>query len=110
MVVGSLGDGGRTIGRLETEHGFDVGNLDLVFIDHDKDAYQADLERILDRRWLHRGSIVVADNVMYPGAPAYHSYMTSHEGESWRTTEHDAHVEYQAHLRDLVLESEYLRD
>jgi catechol O-methyltransferase len=108
VVVGSLGDGGRTIARLEAEHGFAPGSLDFVFVDHDKAAYLPDLERILAHGWLHPGSLVVADNVRIPGAPQYRAYMKANEGRSWRTVEHDAHVEYQTLLKDLVLESEYL--
>ena len=107
-VVGSLGDGGETIARLRREHGFGEGSLDLVFIDHDKKQYMPDLERIVAGGWLHAGSIVVADNVKFPGAPRYREYMREHEGGAWRTTEHDTHVEYQSLLKDLVLESEYL--
>jgi catechol O-methyltransferase len=108
VVVGSLGDGGETIARLEAEHGFARGSLDFVFVDHDKDAYLPDLERMLERGWLHAGSLVVADNVKFPGAPKYRAYMKAHEGSTWRTVEHEAHVEYQTLIRDLVLESEYL--
>jgi catechol O-methyltransferase len=108
VVVGSLGDGGSTLARLEAEHGFTKGSLDFLFIDHDKAAYLPDLERILERGWLHPGSLVVADNVKIPGAPKYRAYMKDHEGSTWRTIEHDAHVEYQTLIRDLVLESEYL--
>jgi catechol O-methyltransferase len=108
VVVGTLGDGGQTIARLEAEHGFAKGSLDFVFIDHDKAAYLADLERILARGWLRPGSIVVADNVKVPGAPKYRAYMKANEGSTWRTVEHGAHVEYQTLLEDLVLESEYL--
>jgi catechol O-methyltransferase len=108
VVVGTLGDGGSTIERLESEHGFGEGTVDFVFVDHDKAAYLPDLERILRERWLHPGSIVVADNVKVPGAPAYRAYMRAAEGKTWRTIEHDAHVEYQTLLKDLVLESEYL--
>jgi catechol O-methyltransferase len=108
VVVGTLGDGGRTISALESEHGFDEGSLDFVFLDHDKDAYLPDLERILERRWLHPGARVVADNVKFPGVPAYREYMREREGSDWRTTEHEAHLEYQTMIKDLVLESEYL--
>ena len=108
VVVGTLGDGGDTLRRLWEEHGFDQGSVDLVFIDHDKDAYLPDLERLLEEGWLHPGSVVVADNVLFPGAPAYRSYLSDHEGSLWRTIEHPAHVEYQSLIRDLVLESEYL--
>ena len=108
VVVGTLGDDGATIARLEAEHGFTPGSLDFVFVDHDKAAYLPDLERILARGWLHAGSLVVADNVKVPGAPKYRAYMQQHEGSTWRTVEHDTHVEYQTLIKDLVLESEYL--
>lgn len=106
-VVGTLGDGGRTLDALTNEHGFDCGKLDFVFIDHDKQAYLADLQHIVNRGWLHPGSIVVADNVKWPGTPAYHAYMKRHQGTRWNTIEHQAHVEYRQ-LPDLLLESEYL--
>ena len=108
VVVGTLGDGGSTIERLRTEHGFGEGTVDFVFVDHDKAAYLPDLERILGERWLHPGSIVVADNVRFPGAPEYRAYLEAQQGKTWHTIEHDTHVEYQSLLKDLVLESEYL--
>jgi catechol O-methyltransferase len=108
VVVGTLGDGGTTMDALEAEHGFGSGAVDFVFVDHAKDAYLPDLERLLARRWLHPGSVVVADNVKFPGAPQYRAHMSEQEGRTWRTVEHEAHVEYQTLIKDLVLESEYL--
>jgi catechol O-methyltransferase len=108
VLVGSLGDGGATIERLRAEHGFGEGVLDFVFVDHDKAAYLADVERIVAQRWLHRGSIVVADNMRFPGAPDYLDYLRTQESAAWRTVEHSTHVEYQSLLRDRVTESEYL--
>jgi catechol O-methyltransferase len=107
VIVGTLGDGGKTLDALDQQHGFTPGSLDFVFIDHAKKAYLPDLELILDRGWLRPGAIVVADNVKIPGAPAYRDYMRTQEGGRWRTTEHETHVEYQSLLKDLVLESEY---
>jgi len=107
-VVGTIGDGGRTLDALANEHGFGAGTLDVLFIDHDKSAYLSDLQSILDRGWLHTGSIAVADNVRIPGAPKYREYMRQQQGTLWDTTEHRAHVEYQSLLSDLVLESQYL--
>jgi catechol O-methyltransferase len=107
VVVGHLGDGGSTLNRLQAEHGFAKRSIDFVFIDHDKAAYLPDLQRILSQSWLHPGSVVVADNVKFPGAPEYRAYMKKQEGRSWYTTEHKAHVEYQSWIKDLVLESEY---
>jgi catechol O-methyltransferase len=107
VVVGSIGDGGATLERLQDECGFAPGSLDFVFLDHAKEAYLPDLELILERGWLHPGSIVVADNVKLPGAPEYRAYMRAQEGRIWRTIEHQTHAEYQTLLKDVVLESEY---
>ncbi len=106
-VVGTIGDGGRTLDAL-AGHGFNAGDLDLLFIDHDKSSYLPDLQSILDRGWLRRGSIVVADNVRIPGAPKYREYMKQQQGKLWDTVEHKTHAEYQTLVADLVLESEYL--
>jgi catechol O-methyltransferase len=108
VIVGSLGDDGRTMATLEAEHGLGDGTLDFVFIDHDKRVYLADLERIVSQGWLHPGSVVVADNVKFPGAPKYRAHMSAQEGEQWRTIEHATHAEYQSLIKDLVLESTYL--
>ena len=107
-VVGTIGDDGRTLDALATDHGFTSGTLDFVFLDHDKDVYLDDLTSILDRGWLHKGSIVVADNVKVPGAPKYRAYMREQQGKSWNTVEHKTHLEYQSMASDLVLESDYL--
>jgi hypothetical protein len=98
----------RLAAAMAHEHGFATGTLDFVFIDHDKKAYLDDLQSILDRGWLHRGSIVVADNVKVPGAPKYRAYMREQQGRSFETVEHKTHLEYQTLVPDLVLESEYL--
>ncbi|MDQ3621432.1 MAG: class I SAM-dependent methyltransferase, partial [Verrucomicrobiota bacterium] len=108
VVHGTIGDGGGTVAVLESEHGFAPKSIDFVFMDHAKEAYLPDLKRILGAGWLHAGSVVVADNVKFPGAPDYREFMREHEGHDWRTTEHEAHVEYQTLIKDLVLESEYL--
>jgi catechol O-methyltransferase len=107
-VVGTIGDGGRTLDALAGEHGFASGALDFAFLDHDKDAYLDDLMSILDRGWLRPGAVVVADNVRIPGAPKYREYMRQHQGKRWNTVEHKTHLEYQSLVADLVLESEYL--
>jgi len=108
VVHGILGDNGQTVARLKAEHSFGEGNVDLVFLDHDKDVYLSDLQIILGAGWLHAGSIVVADNVKIPGAPEYRAYMKEGEGRRWRTAEHVTHLEYQSLVKDLVLESELI--
>ena len=98
----------RTLDALADEHGFGAGKLDLLFVDHDKSAYLPDLQSILDRGWLHQGSIVVADNVLIPGSPKYREFMRQQQGKLFDTVEHKTHVEYQTMAPDLVFESEYL--
>jgi catechol O-methyltransferase len=105
-VVGTLGDGGQTARKLREEHGLGAGSLDFVFVDHDKDAYLPDLKLILREGWLRPGALVVADNVKFPGAPEYRAFMKENEGKTWRTNEHETHVEYQSMIKDLVLVSE----
>lgn len=109
FVVGDLGDDGKTAALLRDEHDVHPGSLDLVFIDHAKDAYVPDLQRILAAGWLHTGSVVIADNVGFPGAPEYRAYMEAAEGKRFQTRVHETSVEYQSVLRDLVLESTMLR-
>lgn len=106
-VVGAIGDGGRTLDAL-ADHGFSTATLDFMFIDHDKNAYLADLQSVLDRGWLRCGAIVVADNMKIPGAPDYLAYMRAEQGTRWNTVEHKTHTEYQTLLRDVVLESKFL--
>ena len=87
-VVGTIGDGGHTLDALANEHGFAAGKLDFLFIDHDKAAYLPDLQSILDRGWLHPGSIVVADNILIPGSPRYREYINQQQGRLFNTVEH----------------------
>ncbi len=108
FVDGTLGDGGKTLAHLATACGLIAGAVDLVFLDHDKDVYLSDLQLLLAQGWLHPGSVVVADNVGFPGAPAYRAYMTAEEGKRWQTRTHETHVEYQSVIKDLVLESTLL--
>ena len=82
------GDGGHTLDALANEHGFAAGKLDFLFIDHDKGAYLPDLQSILDRGWLHPGSIVVAGNILIPGSPRYREYINQQQGRLFNTVEH----------------------
>ena len=107
IVEGILGDGGKTADVLEAKHGFRRGSVDFVFVDHAKEAYLPDLKLIIQRGWLHSGSVVVADNIKFPGAPEYHNYMVEQEGKQWQTKAHKSFVEYQHMIPDLVLESVY---
>jgi catechol O-methyltransferase len=104
-VVGTVGDGGHALQTLADDHGVGDSDIDFVLLDHDKDAYLPDLQRLLDRRWLRPRTVVVANNVEFPGSPTYREFMRDHQGLSWQTIEHKTHGEYGAVLPNLVLES-----
>ena len=48
-----------------------LGRADLVFLDHCKECYAPDLERMEAAGLVAKGTLVVADNVVFPGAPGY---------------------------------------
>lgn len=50
-------------------------HVDLFFIDHLKSLYLHDLKLIEELGLLKSGSVIVADNVIYPGAPDYLAYI-----------------------------------
>ncbi len=79
-----------------------------MFIDHAKDAYLPDLQRLVDGQFLRPGSVVVADNVRFPGAPEYRAFMEAEEGRTWRSRAHHTYAEYQSMVPDIVLESTLL--
>ena len=105
VIDGTIGDGGKTLSVLRDQHGFSPQCLDIVFLDHAKEAYLPDLQTILNSQWLHSGSVVVADNVKFPGAPEYKAYMDQEQEKTWKTTAHDTYAEYQSVITDIVLES-----
>ena len=56
--------------------------FDFVFLDHDKDCYLKDLKTLETNGMLAPNCIIVADNVVFPGAPGYLEYVTDTEGKS----------------------------
>lgn len=71
-------------------------SLDLVFIDHEKSLYLADLQQIIAKNLLHSGSTVVADNVLSFDCPLsdYLSYVQDTSGLFSSSVTHRDCVEY----------------
>lgn len=82
------------------------GSVDLVFIDHWKDRYLPDLRNLEASGLLHVGSTIVADNIIYPGAPDYLAYVTT--SPRYRTVVHDTLLEYSKDRKDAVTVSTVL--
>lgn len=75
VVVGPAVD---SIKRLHAES--KLVAIDFLFLDHVEDLYVADLELCLSLSLLNPGSVVVADNILVPGAPDYLAYIHRHIG------------------------------
>lgn len=59
-------------GELNPVRGF----YDFVFMDHDKSSYLKDLLLLEERGLVGRGTVLAADNVVFPGAPDYVARVT----------------------------------
>ena len=68
-------------------------NVDLFFIDHVKWAYLRDLKLIESLNYLRKGSVLVADNVIFPGAPDYLKHIRQND-KTYKSTFHPSTVEY----------------
>lgn len=51
--------------------------VDLMFLDHDKPLYKSDLKLCESLGLVTPGSVIAADNVIYPGSPVYLEYVRS---------------------------------
>ena len=55
----------------------DVKKVEFLFIDHYKPAYLTDLKLCEHHGMIQPGSVITADNVLYPGNPPYLEYVRS---------------------------------
>ncbi|KAG4255901.1 hypothetical protein FPRO04_11506 [Fusarium proliferatum] len=61
-----------------------LGSVDMLFLDHVEDLYVADLQVAESLGLLKKGSHIVADNVLRPGAPEYKQYVKEHKSMETR--------------------------
>ena len=54
---------------------FNIDSFDLIFIDHEGDAYLPDLKLLEEKGLIKSGTMIVADNAITPGAPDYLKYI-----------------------------------
>ncbi|CAF1307821.1 unnamed protein product [Adineta steineri] len=80
---------------------FNVDSFDLIFIDHFKDHYLRDFKMLEDAGLIKSGTMIVTDNVIWPGAPDYLEYVQNNPNYS--TTLRESTVEYNDDMRDAVV-------
>ncbi|XP_005077567.1 catechol O-methyltransferase [Mesocricetus auratus] len=85
-----LGASQDLIPQLKTKH--DVGTLDMVFLDHWKDRYLPDTRLLEEQGLLRKGTVLLADNVIVPGAPDFLEYVRG--SSSFECTHYSSHLEY----------------
>lgn len=66
---------------------------DMIFLDHCKECYLPDLRAMEEAGLVGAGTVVVADNVVYPGAPGFLEYVDT-AGGRYTTELFDAAFEY----------------
>ncbi|XP_035682397.1 catechol O-methyltransferase-like isoform X1 [Branchiostoma floridae] len=71
---------------------YDVDTFDMVFIDHWKDVYVRDIKLLETNNLLRKGTVVVADNIINPGAPEYADYVRT--CGKYDSTFHESNFEY----------------
>ncbi|UJR27143.1 hypothetical protein I4U23_008442 [Adineta vaga] len=77
---------------------FNIDSFDLIFIDHFKDVYLRDLQLLEEHGLIKSGTMIVADNVIYPGAPDYLEYVRNNS--NYTTTFHESSLEYKDDIPD----------
>ncbi|XP_037533961.1 transmembrane O-methyltransferase homolog [Nematolebias whitei] len=93
----------EVIPRLRSDYSLE--KLDLVFMDHWKKCYLPDLQLLEDSGLLGKGSMVLADNVLFPGAPKFLRYLRKCGLYEWKI--HRATLEYSRGIRDGMAELIY---
>ena len=88
----------KAIPRLRNQ--FHVDLFDFIFIDHQKEYYLQDFKLLEHEGLIKRGTMVVADNVLMPGAPDYLRYIRN--SPHYTSTIHQSHVEYSNDMVDGV--------
>ncbi|KAK4096850.1 hypothetical protein N658DRAFT_518967 [Parathielavia hyrcaniae] len=75
FVTVVIGSSDPSIRRLHSQNL--LKHIDILFLDHYKPAYTADLKRCEELRLVTPGSVLAADNVIKPGNPPYLEYVRS---------------------------------
>lgn len=71
---------------------YDVDTLDMVFLDHWKDRYLPDTLLLEENGLLRKGTVLLADNVIFPGAPEFLAHVRGNS--CFECTHFPSYLEY----------------
>jgi catechol O-methyltransferase len=93
------------IGTVQSQADFikSHGKFDFIFIDHLKDLYLKDFNELEGFGVIGKGTVIVADNIIYPGSPSYLKYFQ--ENNQYDSILYHSYLEY-TNQPDAVLMSE----
>ncbi|OWK54004.1 Transmembrane O-methyltransferase [Lonchura striata] len=98
-----VGPSEEVIPRLREKHG--LVNANLVFMDHWKRCYLRDLRLLESHQLLAEGATILADNVLFPGAPHFLQYAKT--CGKYHCKVHRASLEYFRAIPDGIAELRY---
>nr|XP_054507866.1 transmembrane O-methyltransferase [Agelaius phoeniceus] len=98
-----VGPSEEVIPRLREKHG--LMNANLVFMDHWKRSYLRDLRLLESHQLLAEGATILADNVLFPGAPHFLQYAKT--CGKYHCKVHRASLEYFRTIPDGIAELRY---
>jgi catechol O-methyltransferase len=75
-----VGPAEESLRKLVSEGIVKSGDVDLVFLDHVEELYVQDFKVCQELGLLKKGTVVVADNVVRPGAPEYRALVRGLSG------------------------------
>ncbi|CAF1389589.1 unnamed protein product [Didymodactylos carnosus] len=79
---------------------YNISSFDFIFIDHSKESYLRDLRLLEHTNLISTGSMIVADNVIFPGVPDYLQYVRNNP--NYKSKLYESFVEYSTDIRDGV--------
>uniref|UniRef100_H9GZS8 Catechol O-methyltransferase n=1 Tax=Equus caballus TaxID=9796 RepID=H9GZS8_HORSE len=85
---------------------YDVDTLDVVFLDHWKDRYLPDTLLLEECGLLRKGTVLLADNVIVPGAPDFLAHVRG--SGRFECTHFSSYLEYSLWVVDGVEKAVYL--
>jgi len=65
-----------------------LASFDMIFIDHDKRYYLRDFKLLESLGLIAPNTVIVADNMIYPGAPDYLEYITKTKEDIYESVLH----------------------
>ncbi|KAG4035243.1 hypothetical protein MFRU_001g00140 [Monilinia fructicola] len=63
-----------------------ITNVDFLFLDHVEGLYEEDFRVVEALGALKKGAVVVADNVVRPGAPKYREFIRGKKKDGWESS------------------------